>query len=144
MELNSRLPEFLNMAAAKPFSWGEFDCGLWLGDWVAAATGVPNPGDPMRGRYRSEKQLAAMCGSAAAARMVRELLRRAGLKRTKDPLLGDVGVIEIPLPRQIVVGAIRGSAGWIVLDSARGMGLQRIPDEVCRPVMAYRVNERDA
>lgn len=141
--LNSRLPLFLNKAAARPFCWGEFDCGLWLGEWVQMAMGI-DPAAPMRNRYRTREQLMAEFGNVPAARLTREMCRRAGLKRTKDPMLGDIGVIEIPLPRQIVCGAIRGFSGWVVLDGSSGRGLQRVPDDLCRLVMAYRIDEHDA
>jgi hypothetical protein len=138
-QLNSKLPQFMFAAAAQEFRWGKFDCGLWLADWFCVATMQDDPASGLRGRYWDEASCQALFGKVPAARMVREIARRAGLARTSDPFFGDVGVIEIPLPKQIICGAIRGRNAWTVLMPA---GLQRIPDDMCRTVMAFKIEEK--
>jgi hypothetical protein len=141
MELNnSRLPDFLFAAAARPFQWGQFDCAIWLADWYVEATRQPDPVAEWRGTYRDEASCAAKFGHAAAARMLREVARRTGLVRTTDPFFGDIGVVEIPLPKQQICGAIRARNSWVLL---KPNGLVRIPDDQCRTVMAFRIKETE-
>ncbi len=141
MELNnSRLPEFLFHAAARPFQWGQFDCALWLADWYMAATRQPDPAAWLRGAYDDETSCRAKFGNAAAARMLHEVARRIPLVRTADPFFGDIGAVEIPLPRQQICGAIRARSSWVLL---KPNGLVRIPDDQCRTVMAFRIKETE-
>jgi hypothetical protein len=140
--LNSKLPEFMYEIAAKEFRWGEFDCSLWLADWYVFATLNPDPAYYLRRSYRTEYQCREKYGTAAAARMIREVARLAKLERTKDPFLGDVGAIEIidENKKQIICGAIRARNSWTVLTPK---GIQRIPDDQSRTIMAFKIEEKD-
>lgn len=105
-----------------------------------AATRQPDPVAEWRGTYHDEASCTAKFGQAAAARMLREVARRTHLVRTADPFFGDIGVIEIALPKQQICGAIRARSAWVLLKPA---GLVRIPDEHCRTVMAFRIKETE-
>jgi hypothetical protein len=89
------LSRFINEAAERPFRWGDWDCLLWLADWVRANRGVDPAGD-LRGRYSS------MLG---AARIVREAggmvglvdsrLKTASLARANVGARGDIAVVNV-------------------------------------------------
>lgn len=49
----ARLYEALAEAAAKPFTWGTHDCGIWSVDTISKLREVPSPADRWRGRYRT-------------------------------------------------------------------------------------------
>lgn len=106
------LTEFLREAAAVPFKYGEWDCAMFLANWVRAKTGV-DPATDLRGRYRSkfgwmrivrqEGELDALVGRLALA---------AGMRPTEEPGPGAVAVIktaDIGL-----AGAIKVNRGFAV------------------------------
>lgn len=87
----SRLAALLAEREARPFVWGEHDCGLFVADACVALTGH-DPVADLRGRYRS---------AAGAARLLKPLGGVPGLARQRFgaeilPSLaqpGDVGLM---------------------------------------------------
>lgn len=87
----SRLAALLAASEARPFEWGQHDCGLFVADAVQAITGH-DPGADLRGRYRC---------AAGAARLLKPLGGVPGLARSRfgdeiPPALaqpGDVGLM---------------------------------------------------
>lgn len=90
------LVSYLRAASARPFVWGEHDCLLWLGEWVAAQRGS-NPAQSFCGRYRT--RLGAMRIVKRHGGMV-ELLDRTllplGFRRTEECEPGDIAVVAAP------------------------------------------------
>jgi len=89
------LDAFLEEMARRPFVDGRHDCALTVAEWVAFATGCPDPAAHLRGRYSTplgrERLLRRLGGLEAV--MV-DCARRAGRPETIKPVRGDVGLIE--------------------------------------------------
>ena len=109
MVIEQELQAFLRVAIQRQFEYGEFDCGLWLADWIVAL-GKPDPAFKLRGTYQH--------GENCALRIYRTL-RSAGLIRTGSPEIGDVGVIRIA--DKHYVGSICSGARWVVLRKQGGL-----------------------
>lgn len=107
------LADFLRRASAEPFVYGEWDCAMFLANWVRTVTGN-DPAAGLRGAYSGEagwKRLVLREGGLRA--LVGSLARAAGLVEI-DPssaMPGDVGVIATRLGQ---AGAIRVDNGWAV------------------------------
>lgn len=112
-----RLTDFLQAAAARSFEYGRFDCFLFTADWCQAARGV-DPGASIRGRYDDLASGLALVGVKNLPAAFRLLLGRAGLRRTRAQLPGDIALIELSdrQPR----GAIVVAKGYMLL-GARGL-----------------------
>ena len=125
------LSRFLNEAAARPFAWGEFDCLLWLADWIETRRGV-DPGAGFRGgRYSS------MLGAARIVRdaggmisLVDRQMRGVGLSTVNVGARGDIAVVS--------VGGVGGEhfghqAGAILLG---GTAVLMCQEGLCMPRLA--------
>lgn len=121
------LDQFLEAATARTFRDGEWDCQLFPAEWVRLVTGV-DPAKEWRGRYstalgrerilkREGGPLAVMTRGAESAR----------LKRTTEPVRGDVGLIRLS-GRDY--GAVCLGDRWALV-TRRGLAAER-PDEVIR------------
>lgn len=132
-----QLADFLKRAAARPFSLGSFDCGIWLGDWCLEVCGR-DPAIGMRGRYRSIEQAFALTGTRSLPALFNKLFRGVGVRRTRDPVLGDAAVIAIG--NQDPRGAII-AAGYVVL--AGGGGISRLPASHARLICAWSITGND-
>lgn len=129
MALN-RLAEFLAADASKEWEWAEHDCGLRLADWAALALGIPDPAAHLRGTYTEAT-------APNLLKTVRDITRRLGLQRTREPRPGDIGIIEIEgMTPRYVSGAIHGAIGWTV---PNGRGLTCLRSEQVRIIAAWRV-----
>lgn len=134
------LTRFLNRAAEKPFVWGEFDCLLWLADWIAERREI-DPAVNLRGTYST---------MLAAAKVVRDVggmtalvdacLRDTIVRRTDELQRGDIAIVEVPG----VGGENFGSqAGGIILNGTvallcqDGLLFNHLSDS--RPVSAWRI-----
>lgn len=120
----ARLAAFLRETAAKSLVWGQHDCGLWLADWIAYWLGVDDPASDLRGRYHDAESCQRAIGSVAYPTLVGRLARRAGLRMTRTPEIGSVGVVSGPSG---IVGAIRTERGWAVLGRT---GFVRLPADI--------------
>lgn len=88
------LPPFLAAAAERPFSWGDFDCLMWLAEWVKARRGV-DPGAWHRFTYSNAFEavkLVAKAGGMVAH--VESCVAPLGLKRIDHPKAGDIAVVN--------------------------------------------------
>ena len=89
------LDAFLERMAATPFVDGRTDCALTVADWVMEATDCPDPASDIRGRYRTalgrERLLKRLGGLEA---VMTACATRSGLRETKEPRRGDVGLVE--------------------------------------------------
>lgn len=87
------ISEFIAAEAAKPFAWGISDCASTADRWVQLVRGF----SPMAkyGRHHQSRDEAnewlAESGSIAVA--VNRVMRKAGFKRTKEPKVGDLGLV---------------------------------------------------
>lgn len=107
---NVPLPEFLQQCASKPFLPGTHDCVLMACDWVKARTGV-DPAKPWRGAYADRRgALKVIARAGGLPVLAGDGMARAGLSRTDEPILGDVGVVRM---HGETVMAIRTVIGWV-------------------------------
>ena len=89
------LTRFLNRAAATPFEWGQFDCLLWLADWIEERRGI-DPADSLRGKYCSMLQAARIVREAGGMeRLVDITTRPVGLSRATEGARGDIAVVQV-------------------------------------------------
>jgi hypothetical protein len=116
------LSEYLRSAAGRQFAYGQWDCGLFLADWVALVKGI-DPAADLRGRYRRLEDVPGIGGRRGLIGILTGLARRLGLTATRQPKPGDVALISIG--GAAPVGAIRGDRGWFVL--AEGGGISCAP-----------------
>jgi hypothetical protein len=80
-----QLDAFLKEIAGRPFVYGEWDCQLWLAEWVRRQTGC-DPGAAWRGGYTT---------AWGAARIVKE---RGGLVSHMESALMPCGYLPIGQP----------------------------------------------
>jgi hypothetical protein len=116
------LSEYLRTAAGRPFAYGQFDCGLFLADWIKLVRGI-DPAAELRGRYGRIEDVPGIGGRRGLMGILTGLARRLPLAVTKRPKTGDVALISIG--GAAAVGAIRGERGWLVL--AEGGGISCAP-----------------
>lgn len=125
------LRSFLRDCAEKRCALGQHDCGLFLADWVELLTGN-DPAAPVRGRYATDDQLAGLAGPLGLPRLFDRLLTAGGLRRTREPRLGDVAIVTLgeASPR----GAIRTGHGFVLLAPC---GISRVASDKVRVIMAW-------
>ena len=103
------IASYIRTEAARPFRWSETDCAMTADRWVEAAIGV----SPFRafGRiHRSEAEARAWLdepGGIAVA--MNRIMRKAGLRKTAEPRLGDIGLV---FHRQQLCVAIHAGRFW--------------------------------
>lgn len=107
------LADFLRRASAEPFVYGEWDCAMFMANWVREQTGR-DPAEALRGAYSGEtgwRRIVLREGGLRA--LVGSLARTAGLVEI-DPataMPGDVGVVRLAVGE---AGGIRVEGGWAV------------------------------
>lgn len=117
MKLAGPLSDYLAEAAARPFAWGGWDCGLGLvAGWVEACRGV-DLAKPYRGAYRTRLGAARLLSrEGGLVALFDRAADPAGFGRIETPEVGDVGVILADTPHaRALVGAIRTRLGWAAL-----------------------------
>lgn len=138
--MNGKLPAFLQHAARRKFEWGQFDCCLWLADWFAFCTGNPDPVPHFRGAYHDADGARVLCGAMGHPFLVRRIARSLNLRRTHDPLPGDVALMRV---QGRAIGAIRTRLGWVMLTPSgpQNCGISLAPDDSAevRAVAAWRI-----
>jgi hypothetical protein len=88
------LARFLAEAARRPLVFGEFDCGLWLADWVRESRGI-DAAAHLRGRYHDARGMRRVLKrEGGLLQVVAGCARAAGLRRTNAPNAGAIGVVE--------------------------------------------------
>lgn len=101
---------------SKPFIWGERDCMIVLGDWVKTVHGI-DPVADIRYAYDSQFSCQRLTGffTDPVGTVAKFAEEKAGLKRTENPVKGDVGVIEVPVDGKLQpAGAIFTGKSWAV------------------------------
>lgn len=125
------LARYLARAARTPFVWGESDCGLFLADWVFAATGH-DPACDLRAAYACAETAGPLLRGKGLPGLVSKLARSAGLQR--GLARGSVAVVRVQLgSSQAHCGAIYTGSGWAL---RQHRGLVVLP---ARPVVAFKV-----
>lgn len=105
------LTNYLVSSAEWPFVWGECDCCLWAGDWVALRTGR-DPALTLRGAYGSREGAALVSGrEGGLVELLTSLASRVGLVETIDPQPEDVGIVDGGIAPVL---AIKVREGWAV------------------------------
>ena len=124
------LAEYLRAEAARAFELGPADCVTFASDWVAVRRGV-DPIAHCRG-YRGEAAANALL-AGGLPRLAGRALRRAGLRLTRAPQPGDVGLVVLG---NLATCAIRTPRGWAVrmVD-----GLASLPPNSLRVIAAWSV-----
>lgn len=127
------LSDFLCRASAEPFVYGEWDCAMFVANWVRAVTGN-DPAAALRGSYSGEagwRRLVLRGGGLRA--LVGSVARSAGLVEI-DPASATPGDIGVIATRMGQTGAIRVDAGWAVkmrrsvaIGPADALGAWRVP-----------------
>ena len=89
------LTRFLNAAAERPFVWGEFDCLLWLADWIETRRGI-DLGVNFRGCYSTMLQAARIVRDAdGMVSLVDMLTRGSGVRRASVGARGDIAIVSV-------------------------------------------------
>lgn len=111
------LAGFLDRAARRKFVLGEFDCCLWLADWVQSQRCGADPAQHLRGQYMTPRAYGRILRRfGGVAGVVSSCAEPAGLIRTREPRPGDIGVVSAVTTEGFHdVGAIRTAGGWASL-----------------------------
>jgi hypothetical protein len=111
--MSDQLRDYLARACRRRFAWGEFDCCLFMADWILERRGV-DPAGALRGAYSGPRQALRIIRAAGGLRsLAAALAHSAGLPaRTGVVCPDDVAVVQVGR-RQ--AGAIRTGKGWAVL-----------------------------
>lgn len=111
--MEAALRAYLARSCRCPVRWGEFDCCLFMADWVLEVRGI-DPAGPHRGGYSGVREALRIIRAAGGLRpLAASLARSAGLSaREGPPRPGDVGIVQVGR-RQ--AGAIRTRKGWAFL-----------------------------
>lgn len=127
---NGPLPPFIAAAGKRPFTWGSWDCLMWLAEWVRERRGV-DPGAGHRRRYSNAlgaARIVARAGGMVAH--VDSCVLSLGIERLSDPRAGDIAVVDGPDGE---IGAlVLGSGSTVSLSDA---GTLIVPVRV-RPILA--------
>lgn len=132
--IEHHLARFLQAETSRVMTWGEWDCGLRIANWLAERLGIPDPAAHLRGRYHDQASCEAMIGSPYPL-VIARLIRSTGLKRTVEPKAGDPAIIR--QPGGAPIAAIRTAHGWTI---PAAKGLIRVPADA-RLMMAWGVDD---
>lgn len=117
---------FLSTAEETETEYGVADCSLFPADWIKVLTGI-DPAQTWRGRYSDEEGAFAFvreCGGLIPTFATAAAL--AGLRVTRQPKAGAVGVVHHPGVRGRAVGAICLGAGlWVARAASGGLWFAR-------------------
>ncbi len=123
----------MRVAMAAPFAYGKSDCCTTANNWIAREAGVSPlaiAGYDFQNKSQAE---CAMSANGGIAKATIRAMRRAGLRRTKSPRAGDIGVVEM-LGRVCV--AIFDGKVWFARDECGA-----IADARARVVAAWRISK---
>lgn len=117
------LAEFLRESAGQAFVWGERDCVLWAGAWIARRHGR-DPGVAFRGTYATQdecRSIVELNGGMLA--LLKRELARFGLQETTDPQPGDIVLVKV-LKHQVC--AIKTPRG-VAFKTPTGVAVAKLP-----------------
>lgn len=107
------LAEYLGAAARRKFVWGEFDCFLFVANWVFEQTGI-DPAGEYRGAYTTAREgRSLMRANGGVLAFAHDRLTTAGCRSADDSHSGDIGLARIGFKRwrnrivMVPAGAIR-------------------------------------
>jgi hypothetical protein len=128
------LGAFLQRAASRPVVWGEWDCHLWLADWVQAARGGSDPAKAFRRRYTTPRgAVRVLKREGGSAAIVSRLAEAAGLQRiwplepgSEDDMpplrAGDIGLLPcLGFGGVELIGAVHTGERWAALAFPAGI-----------------------
>lgn len=103
-----------------PVTWGVDDCSTWPAQWVASETGVELDWPS----FDSEETAKSVIDGAGGLREAwQSVAHQAELIKTRDPEVGDVGIVEHPSIGQFGVIFLHGGAAvW-----RAGTGVRFLP-----------------
>jgi hypothetical protein len=134
------LSRFLNRAAETPFQWGDFDCLLWLADWIRVNRNVDPAGD-LRGRYFNMLGAARIVADAGGmVALVGQRVLAAGLPRVNVGARGDIAIVQVGGDGGESFNNLAGGillSGSVALISQEGLFVPRLTDVPV--VAAWRV-----
>lgn len=120
------VPEFLGLAAARPVVWSEWDCHVWLAEWVMRRREIPDPVPDLRRRYSTARgALRLLKREGGSEALVSRLADEVGLERL--PALqpapeGAIGLVGISgAGRFELIGALCTGPRWAVLKRGGGI-----------------------
>lgn len=94
-ETSARLAAYLQQAMSAPFKFGATDCSKTANGWIRLEAGI-SPLDAAGYEYDNESQSRAITDAyGGLARATINAMRKAGLRRTRAPKSGDVGIVEM-------------------------------------------------
>lgn len=87
------IDEFIAAEAEKPFGWGATDCATTADRWVQIARGI-SPMDALGRRHHDEAEARAwMTEFGGLSIAFNRAMRAAGMKKTQEPEVGDLGLV---------------------------------------------------
>lgn len=115
----TELANYLQRAAATPWTWGSHDCCTFPGGWVLERLGA-DPVARWRGRYSTEAEAEGLIAQAGGLDRLWSLgLSDIGCAETNEPREGDVGVLHAAGEHgPTLVGGICVGRRWAVLAPA--------------------------
>jgi hypothetical protein len=126
--------ETLHLWRTTGFVWGQSDCLLSIGDY-GARNGAVDVASGFRGTYDTEEGAQAAMDAAGGAMA---LVARMGWLETREPVRGDVAVINLggigPASLAIPYGALCTGEGFAF---RRTMGVCEIPRRFARIMKAW-------
>lgn len=107
------LQAFIDSRSAMEFSRGLNDCCLFAADWVLACTGR-DPAAQWRDVYKTKRAaVAVLRGVGGMETLGEKVIVEAGFRRATVPVVGSVGVIELPGVGRIC--AIFSGTMWVAM-----------------------------
>lgn len=128
---------YLDEAGRRPWSWTQFNCLFFIGEWIERVAGF-DPSRPWRGTFCNQREARRIIrASGGIDVIVGNALIESGFHETAVPQRGDVGLVRVPIihrgHRLVIVpsGAICVRAGaqlmWAVKPRDGGIALNSFP-----------------
>jgi hypothetical protein len=122
-DLRTKLFQFLDQSARRPFEWGVADCVLEVADWLDRARGLAIANE-YRGTYSDEAGAAAIIGPGGLEAAMSPKMVEIGLAETHEPQFGDVAVVSAPGQDKPLAAILMPSGRWR-MKTERGIALSR-------------------
>lgn len=130
------LDDYLDLASARRWAWGDMDCVQFGLGWIRARTGRDLPA--WATYSDSDAAVAALRAHGGLESLVAAWMQENWFKATDAPEDGDVGVVPVPrTDRMNIAGAcvvIRRGPWWI------GKALRGIASMGARETKAWRIS----
>ncbi|GLR55126.1 hypothetical protein KYK30_31740 [Shinella yambaruensis] len=123
---------FLASLAREPFCYGRTDCALVLGRWWAENHGCDPAAHLIATYHDGDACGAVLAKHGGLLRLVRDLCRTVGARRTANPKPGDIAVVRFGNAH---FGAIRTISGKWAIKCTDGLTITTR----CRPLMIWSI-----